>query len=75
MCIANESLGRHHRALRVLANLALVAGLLLWNFAPKTVLAAHPWLDGIVGLCMGISIGMNLMLVLRLRRNRLASNL
>ena len=63
---------RRGRWLRAGANMALVAGLLLWNFARQ---AGHPqpWLDASVGLLMGISIGINLLLARRLRRCRTAS--
>jgi hypothetical protein len=63
------------RWFRVVANLALVAGLLLWNFASKTSRASHIWIDAGTGLLMGLSIGMNLMLVLRMRRCRSATGL
>jgi len=68
MCIANERPDRRSRWPRVLANLAMVAGLLLWNFGRSVAHATEPWFDATVGLLMGVSIGMNLLLVVRARR-------
>lgn len=68
MCIANDQLGRGGRGLRVAANLVLVAGLLLWNFVRPAGKPIGPWFDATVGLLMGVSIGMNLLLVARGRR-------
>ncbi len=67
MCIAHDQLDRRSRWLRALASLALVAGLLLWNFGRS---AGHPtgaWFDATVGLLMGFSIATNLLLVRRSR--------
>ncbi len=74
MCIAHATSSRRSRWLRATANLALVAGLLLWNFSPKTTLASHDWIDALMGLLMGLSIGMNLMLLFLARRCRKAAN-
>lgn len=72
MCVEQEQKARR-RWQRAGANLALVAGLLLWTFARQ---AGHgrPWLDAAIGLLMGVSIGMNLMLVVKARRCRTAAN-
>lgn len=68
MCIAVEQLNRRSRWLRVAANLALVAGLLLWNFGRPATGLSRGWFDGLVGLLMGFSIAGNLLLVARSRR-------
>lgn len=58
------------RWLRFVANLALAAGLLLWIFARQVGGHAHAWLDAVIGLLIGLSIGMNLMLVWKSRTCR-----
>ena len=68
MCIANEQLDRRSRWLRAGANLALAAGLALWNFARPAGGSSRAWLDGVVGLLMGFSIATNLLLVAKGRR-------
>jgi len=76
MCIANEQQDRRSRWLRAGANLALVAGLLLWTFARPAGGPSRAWLDGVVGLFMGFSIATNLLLVVKARRcNRTASSI
>ncbi len=72
MCVEQEQTSRR-RWQRVMANVALAAGLLLWGFARR---AGHPlpWLDAGIGMLMGISIGANLMLVVKARRCRAAAS-
>jgi uncharacterized membrane protein YedE/YeeE len=72
MCVEQEQ-KRRRRWQRVMANVALAAGLLLWTFARQ---AGHgrPWLDAVIGLLMGVSIGANLMLVIKARRCRAAAS-
>jgi len=70
MCVA---LDRKGRWLRAVANLALVAGLLLWTFVRQEVGHARAWMDAVIGLLMGLSIGMNLMLVWKARSCRRAA--
>ncbi|HVZ82901.1 MAG TPA: hypothetical protein VG893_04445 [Terracidiphilus sp.] len=72
MCVEKDEIRKRLRWQRVLANLALVAGLLLWNFARQTG-HPRPWLDAGIGLLMGISMGANLMLAVKARRCRAAS--
>lgn len=67
MSIANEQMNRRGRWLRAAANVALVAGLLLWNFARPAGSSPEMWFDGLVGLLMGFSIATNLLLVARSR--------
>ncbi|HUN86988.1 MAG TPA: hypothetical protein VMU48_21595 [Terracidiphilus sp.] len=71
MCVEQEQGGRR-RWQRAGANLSLVAGLLMWSFAREAG-HARPWLDAVTGLLMGMSIGMNLMLVIKVRRCRAAA--
>lgn len=68
MCIENDRLDRRSRWLRALASLALVIGLLLWNFARPAGRPTAAWFDGLVGLLMGFSIAANLILVAKWRR-------
>ncbi|HTB98264.1 MAG TPA: hypothetical protein VK716_14735 [Terracidiphilus sp.] len=68
MCVVSRQDGRSPW-LRALASFALVAGLLLWNFARPAHGPGHAWLDATIGLMMGLSIGMNLMLVWKGRRD------
>ena len=66
MCIAIGKRRRKERILLVIANLALCAGIAFqyrFHFAH-----AEDWLDGVRGLLLGISIGINLMLLRRGRR-------
>jgi len=49
------------------ANLALVVGLLLWTFA-RPVSTHRELLDGLCGLLMGLSIGLNFYMLRRGRR-------
>jgi hypothetical protein len=53
----------------VLGNLCLVIGLLLWNFH-ASIPVRRIWLDGVSGLLLGISIGVNLSAVRCARRCR-----
>ncbi|HEX3892338.1 MAG TPA: hypothetical protein VHW46_07175 [Terracidiphilus sp.] len=70
MGIANEQLKTRTGRLRVVANLALVAGLLLWVFARPSARPLSLWVDGTVGLLMGMSLAMNVALLVRARRCR-----
>jgi hypothetical protein len=65
MCMVAEKRSRWQRAL---ANGALAAGLGLWSFARPAIGSGRPWFDAVVGVLMGVSIGMNLMLVWKMRR-------
>lgn len=70
MCVTNDQLQKRSRWQRAVANFALVAGLLLWNFGRTAGKPFAPWFDATVGLLMGMSIGMNLLLAVRSRRCR-----
>jgi hypothetical protein len=69
MCIPNRDLDPKTRRMRVIANVCLLIGLLLWNFR-SNVPVAKTWLDGLCGLLMGFSIGANLLWLRRTRRCR-----
>ncbi len=62
---------RHSRVrwMFVAANLSLVAALLSWYFLRHGA-GAHIWIDGVIGVLFGLSIGMNLTAVWRIRRAR-----
>jgi len=68
MCAPIYRRDRRARFIYVIANVSLVAGLLLLNFGRSVTSAAHPWIDGFGGLFMGLSIGANLFVVLCARR-------
>jgi hypothetical protein len=55
------------RGLLVAGNLSLALALVLWNFT-RYFSSRYPWYDGVCGLFFGISIGMNLLTVMRARR-------
>ena len=65
MCIANDQLDRRSRWLRALAVLALIAGLLLWNFGRSAGKSTGAWFDATAGLLMGFSIATNLLMLRR----------
>jgi hypothetical protein len=65
MCIPNRQLDPKARRIRVIGNVCLVAGLLLWNFDQWHWLQVsgqieRNWLHGVCGLLLGVSIGINL---------------
>jgi zinc transporter ZupT len=45
----------------VLANLSLVAGLLLWVFVHPAGQIQRNWLDAVCGFLLGVSIAVNLL--------------
>ena len=60
--------------LRAVANSALAVGLVLWSFARHSVGSGRAWFDALVGMLIGVSIGMNLMLVWKMRGRRSADS-
>ena len=69
MCVPIRQRDPRTRFLFVIANLALVAGLLLWNFSCRSSSPAPAWIDGLTGLFMGISIAVNLGALICARRS------
>lgn len=65
MCVTLDKRGKW---LRVAANVALAAGLSLGSFVRPMIGSGRSEFDAVVGLLMGVSIGMNLMLVWKMRR-------
>lgn len=70
MCAPYRKRDPRTRRQMAIANLSLAIGLILWVFVRPSLAAPHLWIDAICGMFMGISIGGNLMLVLRARRCR-----
>jgi Zn-dependent protease len=70
MCICNRQLDPKGRRLRVLANLSLVLGLLLWIFVHPSVRLERDWVDGACGFLLGLSITCNLFGLWRARRSQ-----
>lgn len=73
MCVPIGQRDSRARLMMVIGNLSLVAGLLIWNFVRHSTAATHfsatqSWIDGLGGLFLGISIGVNLAALLRQRR-------
>jgi hypothetical protein len=68
MCTDLKSSTRRNRWLRVLASFALAAGLLLRVLAPRAWLSSDAMIDAFAGLLIGLSFGMNIMLLLQARR-------
>jgi hypothetical protein len=60
MCVPYRQLDPKTRRLVAIGNLCLVIGLLLWNFVHPSSQIEKNWLDGVTGLLMGLSIGINL---------------
>lgn len=63
-----RSLDKRSKWLRAAANGALAVGLGLWSFARPVVGSGQPWFDAVVGALIGVSMGMNLMLVWKMRQ-------
>ena len=62
MCVPYSQRAPRTRRQRFVANLTLVAGLLLWSFVLTSNLAPHPWrpwITVLTGLLLSISIGVN----------------
>jgi len=64
---------RKSRWLFAIANLSLAVGLMLRVLVQPASGLARNWMDGLCGLLLGISIGMNVMLVIKARRCRTES--
>ncbi len=60
MCVPIYRRDRRSRIQLIIANLSLVAGLILWVFVRPSFAEPHAWLDAACGLFMGISIAGNL---------------
>ncbi len=73
MCIPVQPLDRKGRLLLFIANISLVIGLLLWNFR-EYVWASNPvardLLHAVCGFLLGLSITINLRMVMLNRRRR-----
>ena len=77
MCIPNRQLDPKTRRMRVIGNVCLVAGLLLWNcdqwhWLQVSGQIERNWFQALVGLLMGVSIGVNLFGLRFARRCRAA---
>jgi hypothetical protein len=57
------------RYLLAAGNLSLAVALVLWNFT-RYFSSRYPWYDGVCGFLFGISIGINLLGLVRVRRCR-----
>lgn len=68
MCVSAWQLSRKNRLWVMVANLCLCAGIALGAVTHPAGQAARNWTDGVRGLLVGLSIGMNLMVVVRARR-------
>jgi hypothetical protein len=69
MCIPNRELDPKARRNRTIGSMALVIGLLLWNF--RSIIPANKDLiDGVCGFLLGFSITINLFGLRRARRCR-----
>jgi len=62
MCVPIQQLDPKARFWMVVGNIALVIGLLLWNFRSSMPIGRN-LLDAVCGLCMGFSIAINLMYI------------
>jgi hypothetical protein len=60
MCVPVQQLDPKVRFWMILGNIALVTGLLMWNFRSEMPINKN-WLDAVCGLLMGFSIGVNLL--------------
>ena len=70
MCLPIRKQDPKTRRRMVVANLALVVGLVLWALVRPSLAAPHAWIDGLAGFFLGISIGANLFVVVRSRACR-----
>ncbi len=70
MCLQIHQRDARTRALLVLANFTLGAGIALPYLIHATTMPNLDWLDASRGLLIGISLGMNLLLLGRIRRAR-----
>lgn len=68
MCVPVWRLSRKNRLWMVVANLCLCCGIVLGAVMHPAGQAAKDWTDGVRGLLMGLSIGVNLMVVMKARR-------
>lgn len=60
MCIPIHQLDSKTRRRMALGNISLVIGLLLWLFVHPSGQIERNWVQGLSGLLLGISIGINL---------------
>jgi hypothetical protein len=60
MCIPNQSLDKKTRRLMAIGNIALVIGLLLWEFAHPAGQFQKNCLHAVCGFLLGLSITINL---------------
>jgi hypothetical protein len=67
MCIPYGQLDPKSRRILGIGNFSLPAGLLLWIFR-SYIPVEQDWLHGVCGLLLGLSIGINLMMMRRQRR-------
>jgi hypothetical protein len=70
MCIPIHERSRRDRILLSLAAFALAAGTGLPHLIHSSSALNEDWIDALRGLLMGVSIGMNLMLIAKKRRRR-----
>jgi hypothetical protein len=68
MCVPYHHRDPRSRVIMIAANLSLVAGVLLLDFARHHTGSAHGWLDALTGLLMGFSIAANFFASRRARR-------
>ncbi|MGO8757505.1 MAG: hypothetical protein ACLQG3_05210 [Terracidiphilus sp.] len=69
MCVPIHQRDPKTRRMMVIANLSLVAAVLLLGFMRHHA-GEHPWIDGFTGLFFGMSIGVNLFGIRRACRCR-----
>jgi len=70
MCFPNRWLDSKSKRIIPIANLCLVAGLLLLTFVHPSSQISGNWLHGVSGVLLGISISMNLFGLRLARRSR-----
>jgi predicted benzoate:H+ symporter BenE len=68
MCTADET--KKYKFMMPAATLCLALGLMLRALTHPVSQLAKNWTDGVAGLLIGLSIGMNLMLAWKRRRKR-----
>ena len=65
MCVSSRQLDPRTRSIARIANLCLVAGLILWVFVRPSIAPPRPWIDGVCGLLLGFYITVNLVIFRR----------
>ncbi|MGA2569317.1 MAG: hypothetical protein ABSF23_02245 [Terracidiphilus sp.] len=70
MCAPIHEQDPKTRRMRVIGNLSLAVGLILWVFVRPSMTAPHAWLDAFCGFFMGLSITINLFCLRAARRCR-----